>query len=282
MKRKNSSGFKIVFLLLFLVIGAGALLANGIFPNAIKSYPQNQDVQNIPVNPTPNPSSKGLQLIPIQFIQKQCGQTLAVDFLVDNSGSMNFGNKLTQLKQGLIQFAQGFNDTSAVGVQKFSAAPSDVIPFSYYKDVKSQFSRYIDSMSASGPTYTKDAFVFTKQKMDAGINKFPNYKFALIFVSDGVPETIQSDQACVPAYCRSGTCECFAPEQDPTSIANQIKQEGIRIFTIAYVDKADANLAAKLQTLMQNVASSPDDFYTAPDSNQITTILSQISQKLCQ
>ncbi len=279
--KKISPGLKIVILLLLLVIGSSILLTNGIFPPQFNSYPQNTDVENVPVSPSSSSSPRSLQLKPIQFTQKQCGQTLAVDFLVDNSGSMSFGNKLTELKQGMIQFSQGFTDTTAIAVQKFSDKPSEVIPFSYYKDVRTQYSNYINSMSANGATYTKDAFVFTKQKMDAGISKFPNYKFALIFISDGVPETVQSDHECIPAYCRAN-CQCFAPEQDPTDVASQIKQEGIRIFTIAYVDKSDTNLEQRLENLMSNVASSPDDFYKAPDSNQISGILSQISQKLCQ
>jgi Mg-chelatase subunit ChlD len=273
--RKNNSGFKIVFLLIFIVVGAGALLANGIFPNSIKSLPQNQDVQNIPINPTSSASSKSLQLVPIQFIQKQCGQTLGVDFLVDNSGSMSNGQKLSELKKGLVTFINGFTDTSVVGMQKFSDTPSDVIPLSYFKDVKNQMTRDVNSMQASGWTYTKNAFIFTKQKLDSQTPKFPNYKFALIFVSDGVPENAAGNAAC-------GGNRCFAKDQDPTQIAAQIKQEGIRIFTIAYVDRSDASLNTQLQTMMRNVASSPDDYYSAPDATQISSILSQISTKLCQ
>ena len=280
--KKKGSSFGIVAALFLIIVGGSTLLTGGVFPKLTNSVPANQNQENIPVLPTASGGNNSLQLKTFGFRQKQCTQTLAVDFLVDNSGSMGFGSKLSEVQKGMIRFASGFSDNTDIGVQKFSTTPQSVIPLSYYKDVKSQFSRYVNSMTASGPTYTKDAFSFTKTKLDAGIPKYPGYKLALIFVSDGVPETFSGDAACVPAYCRANSCECFAPEQDPTSVANQMKQEGIRIFTIAYVDKSDAKINSLLQNLMRNVASSPSDLYSAPDSSQISSILTQIANKLCE
>jgi len=272
----------IELLILVIVIIASFLLTGGFTVYQNSTAPQNSTNQTVElVQGSPQPANQTLQFKTLEFSTKLCSN-MAVDFLVDNSGSMDSGNKLTQLKEGLLQFTSGFPDASVVALQKFAVTPSEVIPFSYYKDVKNQFSQYVNSMTANNATYTKDAFGLAKLSLDAAILKYPNYKFTLIFISDGVPETTQSDLTCIPNYCRTNTCQCFAPEQDPTDIANEIKQEGIRIITISYVDKSDAKIESILENLMTNVASSPNDYYKAPDSNQISSILSQISTKLCQ
>ncbi len=279
-KRKLSS-LKILVVFFAVVVSASLLFTNGLFPNEINSIPQNQNTGNIPAVPAPSAGESSLQINTFGFrtssptpLPTNCKETTAVDFLIDNSGSMNNDNKLTALKKGVIQFINALPDNSVIGMQRFSETPQEVIPFSYYKDVKSQVVQDVNSMTANGFTYTKDAFSFTKQELDSAIPKYPNYKFALIFVSDGVPETAQDDAANPP--------RAFATDQDPTEIATQIKQEGIRIFTVAYIGETDISLNNQLHTMMQNVASSPSDAYTAPSSSQISSILSQISTKLCQ
>lgn len=282
-KKSSSSGFKIVLLLIFLIFGGAALLSNGIFPTATKTPSNETDVENIPINPTSSGSNQSLQLKPIQFQQKQCGQTLAIDFLIDRSGSMQ-GDKIQKLKKGVLSFTQNFTDNNVIGAQDFSSPDSPkgtvetLIPVSYYKDVKSKIPSMVNSLQASGWTYTRDAFSFTQQRLAEATTKYPGYKFALIFVSDGVPETAQ----CPRLNQLMGTCKS---EQNPTnspSIPDSIKAKGIRIFSIAYLDQNDTRWNNQLETLMKNIASSPSDFYIAPSSNQIDSILSQITTKLCQ
>ncbi len=275
LKRKGS-GFRTVVALFLIVVGASTLLTNGIFPKLTDSVPPNPGQANIPVvNGSPD-KNNSLQLKTFGFktpspAPQNCTQTLAVDFLVDKSGSMGYGSKMAELKKGLILFTGALTDNSVIGMQSFSDTPNDVIPFSYYKTVKMQVTNAINSMQPNSWTYTKDAFVFTKQKLDTGTPKYPGYKFALIFISDGVPE--------IPNNPAGGR---FAPSQDPTDIATQIKQEGIRIFTIAYVDNSDASVNSQLQAMMKRVASSPTDYYMAPDPAKVSSILSHITTKLCQ
>jgi hypothetical protein len=114
---------------------------------------------------------------------------------------------------------------------------------------------------------------FSRQKLSEAKSKFPDYNFNFIFISDGIPETAASNQAC--------NTRCLASEQNPEAVAQEIKSLGVRIFTIAYLDDSDQSLNDQLRVLMTNVASSPEDFFVAPVSNQIEGILTQIGQKFC-
>ena len=263
------------------------LFANGAFPSFEKSVP-------LPLSPdselqTPNPSGgqNNLQLETFGF--KECGKLIALDFLVDSSGSMGSTNKMSELQNGLREMINQYPDNGVIGLQVFNNPQiippngvTELVPISLYKNVKTQVASAINSFSPGGATYSKNAFEFVRPKLQAAVSAFPNYKINLVFVSDGVPETIESDNACLPGFCRANICNCFAPEQDPTGVASQIKSDGIRIFTIAYVDQQDALLNDKLQNLMKNVASSPADYYMAPTSSQITEILKQITAKICK
>lgn len=286
-QKKRGSGFRIVLIFLLIIVGASALLTGGIFPKLTNSIPPNQGQEYIPITPNPgeiNQSNDSLQLKTIKFTQKACGKIIAVDFLLDRSGSM-LGDKISKLKSGVLTFTNSLTDTSVLGMQDFSSPENRaagtvkvLVPFSKFKDIKTQVPSLVNSMDANGWTYTRDAFIFTNAKLEEAIPKYPDYKFALIFVSDGVPET----GICSRMEQLAGTC---TSEQNPNtapSIADEIKAKGVRIFSIAYLDRNDTRWNSQLETLMKTVASSPNDFYVAPSSNQIDSILNQIATKLCQ
>lgn len=287
--KKKRSGFGIVVIFLLVIVGASTLLTGGIFPKLTNSVPPNQGQANIPITPNPEESNRGsdnLQIKTFGFktsspspIPQNCAQTLAVDFLIDSSGSMSFGNKMSQLQEGLKSFTNQYPDTGLIAMQKFNdphilppTGATELVPFSAYKDVKSQVQASINKLVPGGSTYSKNAFEFTKPKLIAARSAYPAYKIVLIFISDGVPETFSPP----PGPGR------FNPAQDPTTVAQEIKNSGIRIFTLAYLDQKDKIDNNKLTELMTNVASSPSDFYIAPSSNQVATILTQIATKLCQ
>ncbi len=245
-------------------------------------------------------SQNNLQLKTIKFTS--CGSSAAIGFLVDQSGSMGFGTpgatKEDNLKNALNVFATNFPTEGIAGLNTFSDhEPPDIhpsVPFNFFKNNKSQFINVVTNMTSNGGTYTKDAFILEKQILDAARAKYPDYKFNLIFISDGVPETRAGNYACPGGpgpssrYCTAipsnspPACRCFDTSQDPTSIASQIKSSGVRIFTIGYVRDEDAKFQDDLTNLMKNIASSPTDFFVAPIDNQITSILQQISVKICK
>lgn len=288
----NQSRGGIEILILVLIVLGSILMAGGLFPKLLKGDPNAEKFIAIPEIPQDTHST--LQLKTIKF--KSCTSAVAVNFLVDRSGSMRYGTKLQNLQSALRVFANNYPDDGIIGMQSFSEpalGPTADVPIDYFRNVESQFSSAISALFPDGGTYTRDAFSFVKPRLDAAKSKFSNYKFSLIFISDGVPETLARNnaqgacQGTTPEdlrYCglkSDGNCRCFDTSQDPTLIANEIKNSGVRIFSIGYINDEDLKFKDDLTTLMKNVASSPNDFYEAPIDNQLTDILSQISQKLC-
>ena len=277
-----------IVLIVFLLIILASFLVGGIIPSVtnktLTPLGENEvDFSKIATNPHSN-----LQLK--TFGIKQCSSNAALDLLIDNSGSMSFGSKMDDLKNALRVLASNFPDNGVLTLQTFSEVPIELVPFDkLFGQDKPQFLTAVNLMHPISGTYSKDAFVFAMGKIAEGRRKFPNHKFSLLFISDGIPETGATNQACQGGVngpncgtAPSGTCRCFASEQDPTAIAAQIKQTGVKIFTITYTDTSDAKFDTKLKAMMSNVASSPSDAYVAPASNQVATVLKQIQTKICQ
>lgn len=266
--------------IILLVVGFLAFYSvDGIFPSELNSLSLKNGQGYTMITPEPQNPEGALQLDPIKF--KGCSTTAAVNFLVDRSGSMAEGQKLSLLQQGILSFANKLSGQSIMGLQTFAQDWTNDINPGLFSNVKSQITNTVCTVNPNGATYTKDAFEKTKSVLISAKASYPSYKFALIFISDGVPETIESDIACIPGQCRANSCTCFAPEQDPTAVANEVKAMGIKIYTIAYVDKADQNINDKLQALMKRVAS-PNEYYMAPDETKILEILNKISSEICQ
>ncbi len=330
-QRKSSSrrlfrprGFIGDFFIIILAVILGLFLIGNIFPKIPgTTNPLDQYEINTTIDPT---IYKNLQLKTFPF--KKCLASIAISFLVDQSGSMSdyvdrnntsSGTKLANLQSGLRYFASKFPDEGAVGLQIHYTAAAGFPPIpkynevlvdhDYFKNVKTSFLNAISNFNPAGATYSKDAFIVMKQRLKdlKDSNKFPaNYKFALVYISDGIPETAEANfkygqgfticspldaadsaagMRCTPyTNARTGqtTCRCYDPSQNPVSVANEIKQElGIRIFTIRYVGDADGFFDADLKNIMESVASSQQDAYVAPVGEQLNTIIDQIANKAC-
>ena len=251
------------------------------------------------VTDTPDPQASAatnqqLQLrvahfVPINQIQS-CSSKQAIDFLIDNSGSMlepgavstnpasyyeEPNSKIAILKQALLSLSSSFTDSTIVGVQVFSgpstqvvtslgiaaAIPKIIVPIDTYKNNSAIFQSSIATMHAAGSTYTKEGFTFAQSRIEAAMQQFPGYKFSLIFISDGIPETIPaSGSPCTTAP--NGQQRCFAQIQDPTSVATTLKTEGVHIYTIRYLDTDDTLFNTNLQTMMDTVVA-PFRFITS-------------------
>ncbi|MDO8657480.1 MAG: VWA domain-containing protein [Candidatus Levybacteria bacterium] len=286
--RRGKAGKSSVYIVLIMVIILGSIIfAQGIFPKSTITNPPNNEEGTI-VSEAPKDEKYNLQLDTIKF--QKCGETAAVDFLIDSSGSMAFGTKLENLKSALLTFADKFPPNGVTAMQLFSVYPFETVKFDYFKNNKTSFINAVNAMYPISATHTKDAFNFVKPIITNAKNKYKDKKIALVFISDGVPETGANNNACPGGqnsdYCgpnplNSQACRCFDTNQDPTQPASEIKNAGIRIFSIGYISSEDDKFKEKLRTLMTNVASSPSDFYEAPITNQITEILKQITTKIC-
>lgn len=290
-KRNNlfhPKGYIADILIIVLVVVISFFMIGNLFPK-FSANPISNDVYEI--NPTTSVDiHNNLQLKTLQA--SKCSGTTAVDFLIDMSGSMEIGSKSAKLTDALTFFASNFPDTGVVAMQTFNETTTEAVPFGFFQDQKQRFTNAIRAFAPIGGTYSLDAFTFAKQKLDAAIAdpRFARYKFAMIFISDGIPETRFGNSRCdgsingpncAPQSAGSTNCRCFDPDQDPTGIAKQIKDNGTRIFTIRYVDDSEAKFNTKLTELMTNVASSADDAFPAPLNNQLTDIMQKISTRIC-
>ncbi len=297
-KSFNSRGSSLIIVLLIgLIITAGIFFTNGLFTDTNK--PISDTTEYKPISAISNDNKVVLQLKTINF--ESCGDTAALGFLVDQSGSMRYGEKETKLKAALNVFASKFPPGGITGLRTYSDntyAPI-IVAYNYFKNNKTSFTNAIRNMTPYRATHSKDAFVKEKADLDAASVKYPDYKFNLIFISDGIPESQAGlDRLCPTGnladpttdqnYCgphpdNPSQCRCFDPEQDPTQVAAQIKASGIKIFTIGYIhDINDAKFRTDLTTLMRNVASTSEDFHEVPSTNDITGILQQIITKVCK
>lgn len=258
---------------------------------------------------TPGQGKDSLQLNTIRF--KQCASTAAVDFLVDTSGSMRSGGKLQNIEDSLKSFASNFTDKSITGIRRFSSddnfyCPPHPItqrltPIDFYSANKSSFSNSASTLCADGATNTRTAFAAELADLTQAVTdqRFKNYNFNLVFISDGIPEERGSGHlgACnanepFPLCATSnGNCRCFADTQDPTTnpqIAKDVQAlkningKNVRIFSVLVFDPAtDGPFESKLTTMMTNIASSPSDFHKTTDPTTIKSIFAQISNKIC-
>lgn len=270
-----------------LAIGMGVLLSRGITPKSTLTDPgETGDIELVIETPAPN--QQGLQLKTLKF--RECGSKAAVGLLVDRSGSMQ-GKKISDLKAALTSFTGGMSSESVIGMSSFSSNDNGAIdvtedvPFARYKLVKTNINVAIRNLRAVGATNTRTAFLSMRDSILAAKNdpQFADQQFALIFLSDGIPEVNPKD-------CASGRTyggRCFANSMDPTQnpdISQEIKDAGIRIFTIAIYDanKPDDNFfLPDMRAMMQKIATDQASYYETPDTGKLKEIYKSIAQKIC-
>jgi hypothetical protein len=267
-------------LLIGIVIVGSVMMVSGIFPkNEISKKDPN--APHYKANVTGVTNKKSLQLRTIGF--QACSSISAVDLLVDYSGSMGEGHKVPAMHDAINTFTSKLTDDSVIALHIFSddrvQGKMEIVPFSEWKDVKSLFPSKINSLSGPiGSTWTRSALVYIKAKIADAQKKWPDHKFTLILLTDGIPEKIGS-----PVSKQCGI-RGFAIQEDPTqppNVADDIKAMGVNIFTIAILDKSDTCFNDDLSKLMKNVAS-PDSFYSTYNPDDLKTIYSNIVFQVCK
>ncbi len=268
-----------------LAIGMGVLLSRGVTPKSVLSDPGETGELEV-VLETPAPNGSRLQLKTIKF--KECASKAAVGLIIDRSGSMQ-GAKVVNMQDALATFTGGLGAQSVIGMVSFSSEPqetSEDVPFSRYQDVKGQVASAIKSYNPpGGSTHTRAAFELMKEKIIEAQKKFPENDFAMILLSDGIPESATEASSC-PSGRRFGN-RCFALTQDPTqnpSIAKEIRDAGINVYAIAIYDKNDPSdiyFLPDMRNMMTNIVSDPANFYETPDPTKLKQIYKEIAQKIC-
>lgn len=287
-KKVNLAKGSITFKVLLAVIIVGSItLVSGIFPTS-QITPQDSNAPIVkPVLDQDNINKDSLQLRTIGF--EQCSQKSAVSLVVDYSGSMapDFGpRKLPATKDALKTFGSHLTDDSVVALHTFNMTNEEIIEFSEYGTVKSNFNSRIDSLNRpEGWTYTRSALEYVKGKISTAMEKWPTHQFTLVLLSDGIPERENTPtKLSCPHPQNWWASRNFSIAEDPTeppNIATEIQDMGVRIFSIAILDEADQCFSSALQELMQDVAS-PNSYYATYNPDDLSGIYSQIVFETCK
>lgn len=293
---RDSSGKIAIFIILGVVLLGAATMTGGLFPREKSSYaPGPQDVVNMSLN-TVTSKEKTLQLIAIggkavkiptptprpvindpeptippapQITPLPCDNTLAVDFLLDKTGSMltdtpSGVTKIDRLKEAVISLFGTLTDSSVIGVQTFnSTSINNDIPVSYYRDVKSTAANTINKIVARGGTPTSNALSFSYQKLVEAQAKFPGKKFNFVFISDGEPNAGQD------------------PTQHNPNPATQIKNLGINVFAVGVFDSNQAT-NVKFANLLKSIASKSENYYPVDNADELKNVLLSLAETSCQ
>ena len=168
---------------------------------------------------------------------------LEVALVSDVSGSMS-GAPLSALKTAATSFVDNLSSPDEAAAISFStSASTDQELTTNYQLVQNA----INSYNASGGTSIAAGIIEGEDELLNGTNATPGASKVMILLSDG-----QSDNTAA------------------INAANDAKNNGIRIFTIA-LGSADTSL-------LESVASSPDDAFVAPDPADLDTVYAEIAQ----
>ncbi len=167
-----------------------------------------------------------------------------VMLVIDRSGSMS-GQKIADAKAAAKAFIDRMDlSTSQVGLVSFSDTASlDQQLTQSAGPVRTA----IDALVADGSTNIADALSLAQGELTGGRHR-PGNGRVLILMSDGQPTA----------------------GGDPRAVAAAARAAGTRIFTIGLGADVDPNL-------MRDLASSPSDYFYAPDSGQLDAIYQQIA-----
>jgi Ca-activated chloride channel family protein len=170
-------------------------------------------------------------------------QELEVALVSDVSGSMG-GSAITSLKTAATDFVDNLSSPDEAAAISFASSASvDQELTTTYQDVKNAINAY----TAGGGTSIAAGISAGENELINGTNATPGASKVMILLSDGNSSATAAQSA-----------------------AQSAKDAGIRIFTIA--------LGSANTSLLESLASSPDDAFIAPDPADLDTVYSEIAQ----
>lgn len=297
----NNTGTLYIIAIMATITSFAFVMMGGTFPTTPdenRTPPRkNPGKQEIIFDQVTDPGKKNLQLQTFS-VKDACESRIAVDFLIDVSKSMSFGNKLSEEKKALKAFTDRMVDDSVIGMQIFSSPNNvrEVVPISKYKDVKANVQNAINSLNPNGATSTRTAMILARDKLAQAVSSgdFANYKYSLILITDGVPEAdgllpYNSDKCIAVVPDPTLGERCFAKKEDPripSNIATEIKNFGVDIYSIQITSNSssDRELQPHLEKLMKDIASTPinEHYYTSFEGTGLTSILDKVFTDICQ
>lgn len=198
-----------------------------------------------------------------------CALPIDVAIAIDRSGSMAaFGDNppqpLTDVKNAGIFFVNQLDAQDQAGFISF-ATDATISPNA---GLTSNFDAIVDAIGATSiqkngiqQTNISDAIIRSFEELTSARHR-NGVGSVIVLLTDGI--------ANVP----TNPVDKQYPEHFALAAGEMAKKFGIRIFTIGL--GKDINT-----TFLQSLATSPDDYYSAPTTAQLTNIYSQIATKIC-
>lgn len=175
-------------------------------------------------------------------------QPLDIVLVIDHSSSMNDNNNMDAARQAAQGFVKQIDTTQdQIGIVIFNQQATELLPLS--QDQTTLINK-IGSIQANDGTDISQGLIVGQQTLSSA-KANPKARKIIILLSDG-----GNDQQSLNA----------------PATAHNAKNAGIRVITIG--------LANSNNSLLQQVASQPSDFYPAPDAAQLTTIYTNIAQNV--
>lgn len=201
-------------------------------------------------------------------------QKLAIDLILDSSGSMQ-GGKIASLKSAVILFGSLLKPNDIVGVQSFSSADPpyteparNLYPFGTYN--QASFDQAITGITAAGWTYMREGFTLARSKIKTAKLDNDGYTWVLIFLTDGIPET---------------------PLGSPTETQNPINEAGAmitggeidRLITIGLdLTNADLKYSNYATNMLKSLATTPADFHGVSSPGELGDVYKSIASSVCR
>lgn len=272
---ENTSGMKFVYFIVLLSVGLGLVFVGGIqYPNKkLERSKKAGVVQLSQLTTVPGKSTLQIGAVGVETttgtsptpVTSCTLRSFAINMLLDTSNSIEA--ELPEVKKAVINFAKKLNNDTIIGVEDFSGGSSRgrgrvIVPIGNYDATvfESAINRLTEDEGNSF-SQMKDGFTFAKETIDA-YTIIPNYRdWVFIFFSDGKPTSAGKEPD---------------PNQDPSPVAGDMRNRGMRIITIALGANADKGL-------MRRIATAPEDFHDASTVDQLQAVYDLILQTvLCE
>lgn len=200
---------------------------------------------------------------------EECTQPVDVILALDRSGSMASDGKsppqpLTQAKDAAADFVSLLNREDQIGYVSFATDASNPIDQELSRDkVQVQKAIINTEIGKNGVQYTNIGDALARAHSEFRTQrKNPDARSVVVLLTDGEP-----------TYPKSPDDPNF-PSNYARQVASVLKQEGISIFTIGLGD--DLN-----EALLQEIASSPEQYYRAATGAELLHIYQSIAKAVC-
>ncbi len=211
---------------------------NGVDPNQPKT-----------LLPVPEPAVLSAVQQSWQLVKKQAN----ILMLIDTSGSMNDGDKITQAKAAAKTFLDDQNGNNNIGLLTFSTRTRTIVPLSGLESNRAQLLSEIDQLQATGNTALYEALISAIDELSKASD--PTRIQAIVILSDG-ENTVDNYRL-----------------NDVVSKIQAARNSKAPILVIPVAYGSDADISS-----LNAIARASDTKVQPGDSKNIRSLLEQISQ----